>query len=68
MESEEFRETGHSSLAEFRTGPSGEVHAALVTEGNRCGSRGDRELPLQLQLFRAEARAELSSAFSRLKD
>ena len=75
MASKKFRETGHSSLAEWTTEPGREPHAVVVTGGNCHGTRGDRELPFQLsascpgpQLFQTEARAELSSAFSRVKD
>lgn len=47
VQTKEFRETGHSSLAEFRTEPSREMHTALVIGGNHCGSQRNRELPFR---------------------
>ena len=73
-QTKEFRETGHSSLAEFRTEPNRERQTALHTAGNHCASQRNRELPFQqsnhqlpeLQLFQTEVRVGLSSAFPRI--
>lgn len=72
METEEFRETGHSSLAEFRKEPNRDAHCPSHRRKPPWEPE-NRELPFrqssscQLQLFQTEVRAELLSACSRVK-